>query len=237
MVHYRLAAQQVSRTHKPLPPLQAAGCMISEAGLLVHGGRGADGDLLSDILIFDGRAGRWVLAQDTGVPRCAHTACNAAVQQHAAQQPAASGGPADSSGSSRGGGGGAAPGAANVLLFGGFDGEGVADDLLQLTFKREQRGAGGHGRVAGVRDAEAALLCDAGAACPAQQHLPSTLSLTTTLPVNAPCPCRQSQPASGAAACQDGCRARSTATLCPCSGCAAQHGWGGSRGGGFGRRE
>lgn len=131
--------------------------MISEAGLLVHGGRGADGGLLSDILIFDGRAGRWVLAQDTGVPRCAHTACNAAVQQQAGQQrPAASGGqgdesgsggpqPADSSGGSRGGGGGssAAPGAGNVLLFGGFDGEGVAQDLLQLTFRREQRGAGG----------------------------------------------------------------------------------------------
>lgn len=181
--------------HEPLPPLQAAGCMISEAGLLVHGGRGADGDLLSDICIFDGRAGRWVLAQDTGMPRCAHTACNAAVQQHAAQQPAASGGPADSSGSSRGGGGGAAPAAANVLLFGGFDGEGVADDLLQLTFRREQRGAGGHGRVAGVRDAEAALLCDAGAACPAlQRHCKHSLAhhhptdqRTLSLQANAAC--------------------------------------------------
>lgn len=122
--------------------------MISEAGLLVHGGRGADGSLLSDILIFDGRAGRWVLTQDTGVPRCAHTAWNAAVQQQVAssgaQGPAAQ--PADSSGSSRGGGGGSAgpgaPGAGNVLLFGGFDGEAVAADLLQLTFRREQRGAG-----------------------------------------------------------------------------------------------
>ncbi|PRW57469.1 galactose oxidase [Chlorella sorokiniana] len=164
----------------------AAGCMISEAGLLVHGGRGADGGLLSDILIFDGRAGRWVLSQDTGVPRCAHTACNAAVQQHAAQQqPATSGGqgaaaagpqPADSSGSTKaGGGGGAAPGAGNVLLFGGFDGEGVAGDLLQLTFRREQRGAGSRSLRAELRPVKAAA---EGAPQPRFAHAAAVLPST-----------------------------------------------------------
>eukprot|EP00887_Chlorella_sp_A99_P001853 scaffold19.g1853.t1 len=72
----------------PAPREMAAGTMISDAGLLVHGGRGADGALLDDLCIFDGRAGRWVLVQSTGAPRCAHTACNTAAVA-AAPPPAA----------------------------------------------------------------------------------------------------------------------------------------------------
>lgn len=135
--------------------------MISEAGLLVHGGRNAEGEVLQDIAIFDARAGKWVLHHDTGFPRTAHTACNAAAQQRLAaalqQQPpgskvdrggaaasgAAAGEAAGSNISSSGSrGGSTSPVAANVLLYGGFNGEAVEDSLLQLTFLRQHRSSG-----------------------------------------------------------------------------------------------
>lgn len=31
------------------------GVVISDAGLFVHGGRGVEGEILSDVAIFDGR--------------------------------------------------------------------------------------------------------------------------------------------------------------------------------------
>lgn len=113
----------------------AAGCMISEAGLLVHGGRGADGAVLDSIGIFDGRAGRWVLLQATGHARCAHTGCNVACSGEGSATGA-------STGSAAAGGTGGS-GSSNVLLYGGFTGEAVAGDLLQLTFLRQQRSSGG----------------------------------------------------------------------------------------------
>ncbi|KAL4441275.1 hypothetical protein ABPG77_011512 [Micractinium sp. CCAP 211/92] len=126
----------------------AAGCMISEAGLLVHGGRGADGAVLDSIGIFDGRAGRWVLLQATGHARCAHTGCNVACSGEGSATGA-------STGSAAAGGTGGS-GSSNVLLYGGFTGEAVAGDLLQLTFLRQQRSSGAHGLRAELRPVKAA---------------------------------------------------------------------------------
>lgn len=139
----------------PEPREMAAGCMISDAGLLVHGGRAADGTLLQDIAIFDGRAGRWVLHHDTGFPRTAHTACNAAaaaVQQPSSSSDAAAPPAAEAAADMAGGqlassntapppvsSSGTTPVAANVLLYGGFTGEMVTGELLQLTFLRQHR--------------------------------------------------------------------------------------------------
>ena len=135
---WRCLSADLGEGESPEAREMAAGCTIGDAGLLMHGGRGADGRLLSDLCIFDGRAGRWVLAQETGHPRCAHTASNAVVED-AAPAEAAAGEPAGG-GSSGGGSGGAA--GANVLLYGGFGGEEVVGDLLQLSFLRQHRGAG-----------------------------------------------------------------------------------------------
>lgn len=178
---WRCLSAALGEGEGPEPREMAAGCMISDAGLLVHGGRGAEGELLSDLCIFDGRAGRWVLAQETGVPRCAHAAVNAAAEGAAAAaalapappQPAAAEADAEGAaaageaggGQPAGDGGGAGPGGsapavpANVLLYGGvsgFSGEAVAGDLLQLTFLRQPRGAGAQGWVRGVRVGDAA---------------------------------------------------------------------------------
>ena len=173
---WRCLSEELAEDESPAAREMAAGTMISDAGLLVHGGRAADGSLLDDLCIFDGRAGRWVLVQQTGFPRCAHTACNAAVAAAApaqAPQPASSGG----GGSEGGGAAGAAaqqagqaaageadaevgseaasrgaasapapPPASNVLLYGGFTGETVSSDLLQLSFLRQHRSSGESGR-------------------------------------------------------------------------------------------
>jgi hypothetical protein len=194
----------------PEPREMAAGCVISDAGLFVHGGRGAEGEILSDVAIFDGRAGKWVLVQTTPYARCAHTATNAvqaqqpqaaqqpppqqpaqqpeeqqpqqAVQQHQHQQeaqmapdegegaqpgarphappnpadapsppqPPQQGGYNESAGQGAGAGQGpgsaaASPVASNVLLYGGFTGEAVSGELLQLSFVRQSQAAGEEG--------------------------------------------------------------------------------------------
>lgn len=124
-----------------------------DAGLLVHGGRGSDGAVLQDIAIFDCRAQRWVLHHDSGFPCCAHVAANTAAaaaaaaeaaRSSAAAAAAAGGGAADAGGGQPGG--ARASVAANVLLYGGFTGEQVSGDLLQLNFLRQHaRGEGGGG--------------------------------------------------------------------------------------------
>ena len=178
---WRCLSEELAEDESPAAREMAAGTMISDAGLLVHGGRAADGSLLDDLCIFDGRAGRWVLVQQTGFPRCAHTACNAAVAaaaQAQAPQPASSSGGGGSEGgaagpaaqqegqgaaaaaaaeaevgseaASRGAGSAPAPPpASNVLLYGGFTGETVASDLLQLSFLRQQRSSGESARKGG----------------------------------------------------------------------------------------
>lgn len=131
---WRCLSEELTEDECPGAREMAAGSMISDAGLLVHGGRGADGSLLDDIGIFDGRAGRWVLLQATGHTRCAHTACNASSSGEGSAS-AASTGSAAAGGASGGG-------SSNVLLYGGFTGDAVAGDLLQLTFLRQQRSSG-----------------------------------------------------------------------------------------------
>jgi hypothetical protein len=174
---WRCLSEELAEDESPAAREMAAGTVISDAGLLVHGGRAADGSLLDDLCIFDGRAGRWVLVQQTGFPRCAHTACNAAVAAPApapVPQPASSSGgggdgeagaagaaaqqagqaaaggadaEVESEAASRGAGSAPAPPpASNVLLYGGFTGETVASDLLQLSFLRQQRSSGESGR-------------------------------------------------------------------------------------------
>ncbi|KAL4452294.1 hypothetical protein ABPG75_007956 [Micractinium tetrahymenae] len=145
---WRCLSDELAEDECPDAREMAAGAMISDAGLLVHGGRGADGLLLNDIGIFDGRAGRWVLLQATGHARCAHTACNATSSGDCSAS-AASAGTAAAGGASGGG-------SSNVLLYGGFTGEAVAGDLLQLTFLRQQRSSGAHGLRAELRLVKAA---------------------------------------------------------------------------------
>lgn len=130
---WRCLSEELAEDESPDAREMAAACMISEAGLLMHGGRAADGTLLDDIGIFDGRAGRWVLLQATGHARCAHTACNATGGEGGSASAASSG---SAAGASSGG------GSSNVLLYGGFTGEAVAGDLLQLSFLRQQRSSG-----------------------------------------------------------------------------------------------
>lgn len=139
-------SSELAEEEHPEAREMAAGTMISEAGLLIHGGRGADGRLLDDICIFDGRAARWVLIQPTGHARCAHTACNAAALARPAGSEGASGGQAPAVAA---GAGVAAP-ASNVLLFAGFTGDAVAADLLQLSFMRQQRSSGKNQAGAGT---------------------------------------------------------------------------------------
>ena len=59
----------------PTPPARemAAGCMLAGDRLFVHGGRGAQGQVLSDVAILDLEQMRWVVLQLTPYPRCAHT--------------------------------------------------------------------------------------------------------------------------------------------------------------------
>lgn len=157
---WRCLSQELAAEECPEAREMAAGTMISDAGLLVHGGRGAEGGLLDDICIFDGRVGRWVLLQRTGVPRCAHTACNTAPAvtpppatdsvSGSGEEAGAAGEAPEQAAQAEGTGGeaaaaassAAAPQASNVLLYGGFTGEMVASDLLQLSFLRQQRSSG-----------------------------------------------------------------------------------------------
>ena len=91
--------------------------------------------MLDDIGIYDARAGKWVLHQRTGHARCAHTACNAATAAPTAAGAGATAGQADAPAAAPPA-TAPAPLASNVLLFGGFSGDTVAGDLLQLTFMR-----------------------------------------------------------------------------------------------------
>jgi hypothetical protein len=136
---WRCLSSELAEEDCPEAREMAAGTMISEAGLLIHGGRGPDGGLLDDIGIFDARAARWVLIQATGYTRCAHTACNAAALPKLASNDG--GGGSQVPASEAAGAGGGAP-ASNVLLFGGYTGDAVAADLLQLSFMRQQRSSG-----------------------------------------------------------------------------------------------
>ncbi|CAG9460707.1 unnamed protein product [Pedinophyceae sp. YPF-701] len=52
----------------------AAACVLGGDRILIHGGRGAKGDILSDYGILDAGMMRWVAGGLTPYPRCSHTA-------------------------------------------------------------------------------------------------------------------------------------------------------------------
>lgn len=126
--------------------------MVSPTRLLVYGGRGAEGNVLCDVAVFDAKEMKWVAREPTPFPRCAHAA--AALASPAAGPASSSGRGADADaaastaaadaeqGTGAAVGSGAAPRVC-VYAFGGFSGEAVEGDLLRIdagTLEVEQVG-------------------------------------------------------------------------------------------------
>jgi len=51
----------------------AAGCMLADGRLFVHGGRSPEGHVLSDLAVLDLEKMEWVVRRPTQYPRCSHT--------------------------------------------------------------------------------------------------------------------------------------------------------------------
>ncbi|PNH12850.1 Tip elongation aberrant protein 1 [Tetrabaena socialis] len=166
------------------------GCMIDSTTLLVYGGRGAEFKVLCDAALFDARLMKWTAIEPTPFSRCAHSsvvlpAPRPDAQPVAGTATAAAGGEAGISGageqpqqldgsraaggeepaSSSGGGGGAC----RVLMYGGYSGEAVEGDILQIDgqtleielVRRGPRESDKGGTVPPVRFAHSAALVPA----------------------------------------------------------------------------
>ncbi|KXZ55710.1 hypothetical protein GPECTOR_2g1260 [Gonium pectorale] len=149
------------------------GCMVDSTTMLVYGGRGAEFKVLCDAALFDAKLMRWTAIEPTPFSRCAHssivlpaceqpsdTATGGSVPNTSTQQPQQAGG---TEGSSASGGG------SRVLIYGGYSGEAVEGDVLQIDgqsleielVRRGPRESDKGGTVPAVRFAHSAAVVQA----------------------------------------------------------------------------
>lgn len=97
----------------PLPREMATGTMVSPGRMLVLGGRGANGDILNDAAVLALDAGCWqAAAQHAGFGRCCHAACKLPPEGEAKGVPTTT---------------------TRVLMFGGFNGSGLCNDVVRRS--------------------------------------------------------------------------------------------------------
>ncbi|GLC47994.1 hypothetical protein PLESTB_000047500 [Pleodorina starrii] len=174
------------------------GCMVDPTTLLVYGGRGAEFKVCCDAALFDARQMRWTAIEPTPFSRCAHSSvvlpapagAGGGRSTSGAQPPqqqdgssvgngvpsleglagseagAEAAGVASSSSSSSSGGGN------RVLIYGGYSGEAVEGDILQIDsrtleielVRRGPRESDKGGTVPSVRFAHSAVVVPTAAA-------------------------------------------------------------------------
>ncbi|KAG2435747.1 hypothetical protein HXX76_006943 [Chlamydomonas incerta] len=115
------------------------GVMVDPTTLLIYGGRGPEFKVLCDAALFDAKQMKWTAIEPTPFSRCAHSAvvmpgAPALAAAAGGSEEAASAAKAEDGAEAAGGSGGAASsgGGCRVLIYGGYSGEAVEGDVLQI---------------------------------------------------------------------------------------------------------
>ncbi|PNW72026.1 hypothetical protein CHLRE_16g685500v5 [Chlamydomonas reinhardtii] len=151
------------------------GVMVDPTTLLIYGGRGAEFKVLCDAALFDAKEMKWTSIEPTPFSRCAHSAV--VVPGAPASASAAGGsteggasGKAEEGADAAAGSGGAAAtssgGDCRVLIYGGYSGEAVEGDVLQIDprsleielVRRGPRESDKDGTVPDIRFAHSAVV-------------------------------------------------------------------------------
>ncbi|KAG2451277.1 hypothetical protein HYH02_003883 [Chlamydomonas schloesseri] len=120
------------------------GVMVDSTTLLIYGGRGPEFKVLCDAALFDAKQMKWTAVEPTPFSRCAHSAvvmpgapastsaaatAGAGAAGSGSAEPGASGSAGESGEAAAASGSGAD---CRVLIYGGYSGEAVEGDVLQI---------------------------------------------------------------------------------------------------------